>query len=351
MKIVVLGGGLSTERQVSLVTATSVCRALRNIGHKAIFVDTFYGLENYNGRLEDVFDVDNGFCEDVVITETVPDMNKVIASRSYISKSKLGKNVLEVCQKADCVFIGLHGEDGEDGKIQSTLDLLGVPYTGSGHLGSAMALNKVIAKRMMDTAGIPNAPWTEFVYTEEDIIAIVEQTDIPCAVKVINGGSSLGVELVKNKEDLRNALERLLKFGNHVLIEKMIVGRELTVPVLGDKALCPIEIVANYGNFDYVAKYQSGGRGAKEICPANIPDDVKKKISEYAVKLHNTLGLAVYSRSDFIVDGDGQVWCLEVNTLPGLTPVSLIPKAAKVAGYSYESLCQKIIELSLERKQ
>ena len=175
MKIVVLGGGLSTERQVSLVTATSVCKALRSLGHKAIFVDMFYGLENYEGKIEQVFDVDNGFCEEVVISQSMPDIDEVMASRKLKSKSKLGKDVLKVCQLADCVFLGLHGEDGEDGKIQAALDLLGVPYTGSGHLGSAMALNKAIAKRIMDSVGIQTAPWKEIVFSETDIPEIVRR--------------------------------------------------------------------------------------------------------------------------------------------------------------------------------
>lgn len=201
MKIVVLGGGLSTERQVSLVTATSVCKALRSLGHKAIFVDTFYGLENYEGKIEKVFDVDNGFCEEVAISRAMPDIDEVIASRKQKSMSKLGKNVLEVCQLADCVFLGLHGEDGEDGKIQAALDLLGVPYTGSGHLGSAMALNKVIAKRIMDSVGIQTAPWKEIIFSEKDIPEIVNDTDVPCAVKVITGDRHWVLNSQKQKKN------------------------------------------------------------------------------------------------------------------------------------------------------
>ena len=141
MKIVVLGGGISTERSVSLVTATSVCRALRDAGHKAIFVDMFLGLENYTGRLEDAFDAPDGFCGSVSISETAPDLEAVKASRRLKSPSHLGVGVLDICALADCVFLGLHGIDGEDGKIQAALELLGVPYTGSGPLGSAMAMD------------------------------------------------------------------------------------------------------------------------------------------------------------------------------------------------------------------
>ena len=174
MKIVVLGGGISTERSVSLVTATSVCRALRDAGHKAIFVDMFLGLENYTGRLEDAFDAPDGFCGSVSISETAPDLEAVKASRRLKSPSHLGVGVLDICALADCVFLGLHGIDGEDGKIQAALELLGVPYTGSGPLGSAMAMDKAVAKRIMESAGILTPKWREITYTVDDVPALVQ---------------------------------------------------------------------------------------------------------------------------------------------------------------------------------
>ena len=182
MKIVVLGGGISTEREVALVTSTSVCKALRSLGHKAIFVDMFIGLENYDGALEDAFDVPDGFCGSVAVERKAPDLEAVKASRKLKSPSRLGKNVLEICALADCVFLGLHGADGEDGKIQAALDLLGVPYTGSGPLSSAMAMDKAVAKRVMDSYGIRTAPWREVVYGEEDIPGLLDTLTLPCAV-------------------------------------------------------------------------------------------------------------------------------------------------------------------------
>ena len=180
MKIVVLGGGISTERSVSLVTATSVCRALRDAGHKAIFVDMFLGLENYTGRLEDAFDAPDGFCGSVSISETAPDLEAVKASRRLKSPSHLGVGVLDICALADCVFLGLHGIDGEDGKIQAALELLGVPYTGSGPLGSAMAMDKAVAKRIMESAGILTPKWREITYTAADVPALVQELPVPC---------------------------------------------------------------------------------------------------------------------------------------------------------------------------
>ena len=188
-------------------------------------------------------------------------------------------------------------------------------------------------------------------YTEEDIPGLLDTLPVPCAVKTIVGGSSIGVELPDTREELERALRNVLKFGNRVLVEEKIKGRELTVPVLDGKYLNAIEIVPpEGGTFDYVAKYQSGDEGAREICPARITEQEHKLIGEAALKLHNALGLSVYSRTDFILADDGKAYCLEVNTLPGMTPNSLIPKAAKLEGLSYAELCEKIIELSLKEK-
>ena len=349
MKIVVLGGGISTERHVSLVTGTSVCKALRERGHKAIFVDMFLGLENYHGKLEDAFDAPDGFCGKVAIETTAPDLDAVRASREDKSPSRLGKDVLAICALADCVFLGLHGADGEDGKIQAALDLLGVPYTGSDYLGSAMAMDKAVAKRIMDSNGIRTPAWRELRYTEADIPRLCEELPVPCAIKVVNGGSSIGVQLPDTREELSSALRDVLRYGDRVVVEEKIYGREMTVPVLGERALCPIEIVPPDGSsFDYVAKYQSGSAAAAEICPAPIGEKETKLLQETALKFHRALGLSVYSRTDFILDAEGRAWCLEVNTLPGMTPASLIPKAAAVAGISYGELCEKIVELSLQ---
>ena len=350
MKIVVLGGGLSTERHVSLTSGTSVCRALRALGHKAIFVDMFMGLENYDGPLAQAFDVPDGFCGEETVQKEVPDLAAVKASRKLKSKSRLGKNVLEICSLADCVFLGLHGEDGEDGKIQAALDLLGIPYTGSGALGSAMAMDKAVAKRIMESVGVLTPEWKEITYTREDVPQLAEQLPFPCVIKAVNGGSSIGVVIPDTREDIAPALYEILKYSNRAVVERKIIGRELTQPVLGDRYLCAIEIIPpESGNFDYVAKYQSGPEGAAELCPAQISAEEQRLLGEAALRVHKALGLSVYSREDFILDQDGKAWCLEVNTLPGMTANSLFPKAAKVAGLSYEQLCEKILMLSLEK--
>ena len=351
MKIVVLGGGLSTERQVSLVTATNVCKALRSLGHQAVFIDTFFGLEDFPGKPEEIFDVEDGLCREVSVETEAPDIEAVKASRKLKSHSKLGIGVLEACALADCVFLGLHGADGEDGKIQAALDLLGIPYTGSDHLSSAMALDKTVTKIMMEAAGIPTPAWSQFALSSENRQQIAESCSVPCAVKVVNGGSSIGVYICNTKEELADALIQAESYHMNILVEEKIEGRELTIPILGDKALNAIEIIPPKGKttFDYVAKYQSGEEGAREICPANITADQQALLGELAMRLHKALGLSVYSRTDFILDGEGKAWCLEVNTLPGMTPNSLIPRAAKLEGLSYAQLCEKIVELSLKK--
>ena len=352
MKIVVLGGGISTERHVSLVSGTSVCKALRSLGHKAIFVDMFLGLEDFEGPLESAFEAPDGFCGSVAIEKEAPDLAAVKASRKDQSPSRLGKNVLEVCALADCVFLGLHGVDGEDGKIQAALDLLGVPYTGSDCLSSAMASDKAVSKRIMESCGVLTPKWSEITYTEADIPALRDSLPVPCAVKVVGGGSSIGVALPDTREELETALRDILQYGNRVIVEEKIQGRELTQPVLGDSYLSTIEIVPPEGmTFDYVAKYQSGALAARELCPAPITEEEHRLVGEAALKLHKALGLSVYSRTDFILDGEGRAWCLEVNNLPGMTPASLIPKAAAVEGLSYAQLCEKIVLLSLEERK
>ena len=193
MKIIVLAGGLSTERNVALTSGTGICRALRRRGHRAVLVDMFLGLESYTGKIEDIFDAPDGLCADHSVSSDAPDLEAVRRSRRDQSPSMLGQGVLQVCAMADLVFLALHGSCGEDGRIQATLDLLGVPYTGSNYVSSGMAMDKAITKHFMDAEGIRTAPWHDVRYTEADIPALVEKLETPCAVKIVNGGSSIGV--------------------------------------------------------------------------------------------------------------------------------------------------------------
>ena len=346
LDIIVLAGGLSPERQVSLVSGQGICRALRSLGHRAVLVDMFLGLESWEGAWKDIFDAPDGLCTQEEITAQAPDLPAVRASRQDRSPSLFGPGVLEVCRHADAVFLGLHGECGEDGRVQAAFDLLGIPYTGSGHLGSGMAMNKAVTKQVMECAGIPTLPWRELTYTAEDIPRLTKELPLPAAVKAINGGSSLGLALPDTREELELALREMLDYGGHVIVERKIRGRDLTVGVLGEEYLPAVEMISQNGSyFDYAAKYQSGQ--SLEICPAPITPDQQKTIGELALKLHRALGLRAYSRTDFILDQEGRAWCLEINTLPGMTPGSLLPKEAAAIGLSYPELCQRILDLSL----
>ncbi len=344
MKIVVLAGGISTEREVSLVSGNGICRALRAIGHRAVLVDMFLGLEEVPEDMEALFDAPGGLMREVRVHAQAPDLDAVRRQRSG-QRSHLGPHVLEACAAADLVFLGLHGQDGEDGRIQAALDLMGVPYTGAGHLASALAMDKAMAKRLMDAGGIRTPKWQLLEYGPEDVERLAAELPMPCVVKTTGGGSSLGVYLPEDRTALKAALAEVLRYGGKVLVEERIYGRELTVAVLGERWLPAVETVPAGADFDYAAKYQAGG--ALETCPAQVPPEVMEAAGEMALRAHRCLGLEVYSRTDMILDGEGTLWCLEVNSLPGMTPTSFVPKEAAAVGMSYEELCAEIVRLSL----
>ena len=342
----VLAGGLSPERQVSLVSGQSICRALRELGHRAVLVDMFLGLEGQ----EDIFSGPAGPLEDEVIRAQEPDLEAVRRQRGDRAPSLFGPGVLDACARADAVFLGLHGECGEDGRVQAAFDLLGIPYTGSGHLSSGMAMNKAVTKQVMERLGIRTPAWREVRFEREDIPRLVEELPLPCAVKTINGGSSLGLALPETRGALTAALEEMLGYGGHVVVEEKVIGRDITVGVLGDRYLPAVEIIPKTADFfDYAAKYQEGG--SEEVCPAPISEEAWRTMGEAALALHRGLGLEVYSRTDFVLDEAGRAWCLEINSLPGMTPGSLLPKEAAAVGMDYPALCEEILRLSLERRR
>lgn len=349
MKIVVLAGGLSTERAVSLVTGTGICRALRQRGHRAILVDLFLGLEELPADPETLFDAADGLCPDARIETTAPDLEAVRQSRKDRSPRVFGPNVLELCQRADIVFLGLHGQDGEDGRVQAALELLGVPYTGSGYLASGVAMDKAVAKRVMTAEGVPTPRWGVLEYGRSEACRLAQELPMPCVIKCTTGGSSLGVFLPEDRTELQEALVKVRRFSGQVIWEERIYGRELTVAVLGDRALPAVETTPAGKEFDYAAKYQKGG--AREVCPAPLTEAEAAAAGELALRAHRALGLAVYSRTDMILDKDGKLWCLEANSLPGMTPTSFVPQEAAAVGMSYGELCEEIVRLSLEIKR
>lgn len=340
MKIVVLCGGLSNERDVSITSGSCVARSLRERGHSVVLLDMFLG---YGGDCSDPTKLFDEQQQDLrySVGEETPDIASLIASGDG---SRLGKNVISICRAADIVFLALHGEDGEDGKIQATLDMYGVKYTGSGYLGSALAMNKELSKTLFNAAGIPTAPAITLRKGE----GIQASPWIPCVVKPCSGGSSVGTSIVRTQEEFSVALEFAFKYEDDVLVEKYIKGRELTVGVMDGKAMPSIEIVIKNGWYDYKNKYQAGF--AEEICPAPISAEDEERLGRLAERVSKALMVDVYCRADFIMDDDdGEIYCLEANTLPGMTPTSLVPQMAAEQGMSYGELCEKIITLSMRK--
>ena len=341
MKILILAGGLSPERNVSLSSGSMVCQALRERGHQVAMMDLFYGLDGaLNGENLYVAPIPESFKR---VAREAPDLEKIRASRP--GPAAIGPGVFETCAKADVVYLALHGTCGEDGRIQAALDLLGVPYTGSGSLASAIAMDKDLTKRLVENK-VTTPRWETVTITEENIGELVQRTKLPVVVKPIASGSSIGVYIARSRKDLEEALERSMEQGGRTVIEQYIQGREIQVAVLGEEALPSIEIIPKEGFYNYANKYQPGA--ATEVCPARIPKDWEAALREAALTVFRTLGLAVYARADFIVAQDGTPYFLEINTLPGMTPTSLVPQEAAAVGISYGSLCETIIQKSLE---
>jgi len=331
------------ERDVSLSSGALICKALRAKGHAAVLVDLYMGLDT-DGDLGALF-TDLPPIPMTKVPKGAPDLAKVRASRPWKSPSLIGRNVLEICRLADVVFLGLHGTCGEDGKIQAVLDQLGVPYTGSGCLGSALAMDKHLTKQIVSAEGVHTPAWKYVKYTVSDIDDIVTGTPLPCVVKPLDSGSSVGVSIPETPEALKAALLENLHRGE-VLIEEYIKGREIDVGVLDDRALPSIEITPKRGFYDYENKYQPGA--TVEVTPAPLDPAVERKLGEAALIAHRKLGLRAYSRADFILDEKGTIWFLEINTLPGMTPTSLLPQEAAAVGISYEDLCQRIVDLAVK---
>ncbi|MBR6392499.1 MAG: D-alanine--D-alanine ligase [Eubacterium sp.] len=337
MNIVVLGGGISTERDVSLTSSKNIVKALRSIGENAVLLDAFMG---YEGDIDTFFE--NGADEDAasLIGLTDPSIDEIKKARGVSEDRFFGKNVIKICKKADFVFLGLHGEDGEDGKVQASFDLLGIKYTGTDCLGSALAMNKYYSKQIMVANGIKTADYT--VIKKDGNMAKYTR---PCVIKPCSGGSSVGVSIVENESEYESAVQKAFKYEDEIIIEEYIKGREFSVGVLGDTVLPPIEIIPKDGFYDYENKYQAGK--TIEECPAKLSKEQTKVLQFNTKRVFDALGLKVYGRIDFILNSkDGEFYCLEANSLPGMTQMSLLPQEAAAIGIDYPSLCKEIIRLS-----
>lgn len=302
MRVLLLAGGWSPEREISLRGGRALETALHKLGHQVHFFD----LHPHN--LQDL------------VTEA---------------------------PKHEVAFINLHGAPGEDGLVQALFDRIGVPYQGAGPAGSFLALNKAAAKSLYRANGLPTPDWV--FLTEMPAKDYESPLPYPLFVKSNTGGSSLHLAKAENREELFQAMQVIFDAGCDVLIEPLIPGREMTCGVLGDEALPPILIVPKRAFFDFHDKY-SGVAGADEICPAPLPAEVNATLQELALKAHRLLGLSGYSRTDAILREDGSFAVLETNTLPGMTDVSLVPRAAAVVGLEYPQLVQRLLELALNSK-
>lgn len=346
MKIVVLAGGISTERDVSLSSGAGIYQALRGNGHKVILLDVFLGLPDAPKPPEELFDLDFDWAASVRgVAETAPDLEQIKARRPG-HKSLLGPNVLELCSLCDMVFLGLHGANGEDGRIQALFDLMGIRYTGAGHTSSALCMDKNITKQMLRGAGIPTPP---SVTVKKGVpYELPEGIGFPCMVKTCCGGSSVGVYRVEDVFGLKKALQEAFSYENEVLIERCIIGREFSIAVVEGKALPIIEIAPVSGFYDYKSKYQAGS--TVETCPADLPLNLSARMQKHAEEACAVVGIEGYARVDFMLDErSGEDYALEINTLPGMTPTSLMPQEAAALGMSYADLCEWILRVSLKK--
>ena len=344
MNIAVLAGGYSPERDVSLTSGSLIANALIGEGHSVCLADVYLGIKDeelnektpFNRELKPVHKVDHN----------VPDL-VALKEQSGNGEALIGRGIIELCRAADVVFLALHGAMGENGQLQATLDNYGIKYTGSGYVGSLLAMDKDISKKMFVGAGVRTPEWLYFKAQNGDIALIEEKIGYPCVVKPCSCGSSVGISIVDDRAELEIALAEAEKYEDSILVEKKIEGRELTVGILDGEVLPSIEIIPTEGFYDYKNKYQAGK--TIEICPAPISDEIKSALEEQTRRAFEALRLSGYSRFDYIVDENGDPWCLEANTLPGMTPTSLLPQMAAAMGMTYGGLCSKIVELALKK--
>lgn len=324
-------GGTSAERDVSLASGIRITEALRKAGHEVVAVDTVAGV--LTGEDE------RRLLAGGVVKTVPPD------TQSLVRMNAAMQSTLKALPQADVLFLALHGGQGEDGTLQALLDLTGVAYTGSGHLASALAMDKDLSKHLFRAAGVPTADWLMAPATVEEVRAAL---GFPVIVKPSKQGSTVGLSIVKQPEQLQPAIDSALEHDDEVMIERFIAGREITVGILGEDVLPVGEIISKNEIYDYEAKYTPGM--AVEEFPAKLSDAETKTVQALAKKAFQALKLGGYARIDFRMSTDGTFYCLEANTLPGMTQTSLIPQAAAAAGISFPELCDRIAQIALERR-
>lgn len=335
MKIAVLTGGSSAERSVALASAGQVTAALRAQGHQVVVIDTARGLV--------AADAEAGLLAAGV--RPAPADLDALADQE---REQLLGGLLDqpVVRDADCCFLALHGGRGEDGTLQHLLDLAGIRYTGAGALASALAMDKDLAKQLFRAAGVPVADWLMIAPSRGVGVGVTaEQVERslgwPVVVKPSKQGSTVGLSVVRQGDDLGVAIQEALRHDDEVMVERFVPGRELTVGILGEEALAVGEIIPRHELFDYECKYVPGM--SEEIFPADLPVTVAHDVQRLALAAHRALKVTGYSRVDFRLTPAGELFCLELNTLPGMTATSLLPQSARAVGIGFGELCERIV--------
>ncbi len=330
MRVTVLTGGATAERAVAFASAAQIVAALRSRDHDVHVVDTCTGLLDEAAEAQ-------------VLAGAVGSAPPSVAELEEQERKMLSEGLAElaVVRGSDVLFLALHGGAGEGGTVQAILDVIGVAYTGSGQLASALAMDKDLSKRLFRAAGVPVPAWFMAPVAPDDV-----KTGLgwPVIVKPSKQGSSVGLTLVRKPQDLAAAVQLAARYDDEVMVEQFIPGRELTVGVLGDVPLPVGEIVPKHELFDYESKYTPGM--SEETFPAKIVTRLARQLQEYALTAHRSLKLGGYSRVDFRVSPDGDIFCLEANSLPGMTRTSLLPQAALAAGIEFPELCERICKLA-----
>jgi D-alanine-D-alanine ligase len=326
MRIAVLFGGTSEERDVSVASGAQVVRALAGLGHDVLAVDTARGVlpAHEHARL-----LSAGVAAAEPTAEALARLRD--GASSIVARASDLRDV-------DVVFVALHGGSGEDGTLQALLDLAGIPYTGSGHMASAFAMDKDVSKRLFRAANVPTPDW---LMAPVSVDAVTRMLGLPVVVKPNKQGSTVGLTVVRDALGLDPAIAAAAAFDDEVMVERFVAGRELTVGILDGTALAVGEITPRRSEvFDYASKYQPGG--ADEVFPADLPPETTRLVQALGLEAHRAVKAGPYSRVDFRLDASGQPWCLEVNTVPGMTSTSLLPQSAHALGIGFPELCDRI---------
>jgi D-alanine-D-alanine ligase len=335
VKITVLMGGTSAERDVSIASGLRIAVALRSRGHEVTSLDTAAGV------------IDAEMERQLLATgvqQAPPDLESLAAMTKKSLSPSLG--TLPAVRQADVVFLALHGGQGEDGTLQALFDLSGVRYTGTGQLGSGLAMDKDLSKRLFRDNGVQTAAWLMAPASAGEVQSAL---GFPVVVKPSKQGSTVGLTLVRDAGGLQAAIDEAFRYDDEVMLEQFIAGRELTVGILGNEALPIGEIIPKHELYDYECKYTKGM--AVEEFPARLDPGTAARVQEQALRAFKALKLRGYARIDFRLDDSGGCFCLEANTLPGMTELSLIPQAALAAGISFPELCERIVQLAITERR